>query len=382
MGSRCPSPFRLPVSVSAHARYDVLVGPGVLAEIGRYLNERVAGARPFVLTDERVGALYRARLDEALRAGGHDPVWLTIPDGERSKSLETFGRLLVELGEKGADRRAALVNFGGGVICDLGGFVASAYMRGIRYVNVATSLIAQLDASIGGKVAVNTAAAKNVVGAFHHPSLVVNDPDLLATLSDRDLLSGVAEAIKVAIIASPELFSFLSASHAAIRARDPAALARLVADAARIKMELVAPDPLERDLRRSLNFGHTIGHAIETEFGYGCIRHGEAVAVGMGIATALARTRGRISAADAEAIFELLHAYDLDRLLPDFPAARVVERLAMIRLIRGNLLCYVMPTRIGAVEFTEEVSESDLAAALADRRAVLETERDGAAART
>jgi 3-dehydroquinate synthase len=365
---------RFAVRVPSEASYEVHVAPGLLADVGRRHVERFrlsglpeerevpeAGfARPFVLTDARVGALHGAALKAAFSAVGPPPAFLTVPEGETSKQLATFERLISELDRLGADRRAVLYCFGGGMVSDLGGFVASAYMRGIRYVNVATSLIGQLDAAVGGKVAVNTPVAKNLVGAFHHPSLVLCDPALLATLSPRDFRSGIAEAIKVAIIASPALFAFLSSRRDALVARDPAALSTLVLEAARLKMELVGIDPYERDLSRPLNFGHTVGHALESAFAYRGLRHGEAVAVGMAIATELARRRRLLAAGVAAEILALLRRFDLADLVDDFPAERVAEHFRTIRQIRGGHLHFVLPVAIGRVEFSDDVATSEL----------------------
>jgi 3-dehydroquinate synthase len=319
-------------------------------------------AKPFVLADAEVLRLHGEALAAAFSAEGLAPEVVPIPAGETSKSLVQFERLIGELGRRGADRRAVLHCFGGGMTSDLGGFVASAYMRGVRYANVPTSLIGQLDAAIGGKVAVNTGEAKNLIGAFHHPSLVVCDPALLATLSARDFRSGIAEAIKVAVITGPGLFEFLRARRDELVARDPAALAQLVLEAARLKMELVGADPYEDDLR-ALNFGHTIGHALESEHAYRGLRHGEAVAVGMALATEIAARRRLLAARDADAIFSLLAAYDLAGLQEELPADRIAARLRTIRLIRGGHLHFVLPTALGQVAFSDDVEPADLAEA-------------------
>ena len=366
-------PARFTVRVPSAPSYEVHVAPGSLADIGRRHLEAFAGAQPFVLTDSRVGERHGPALRAAFAAAGLAPEFLTVAEGEPSKSLATFERLIGELGRLGADRRAVLHCFGGGMVSDLGGFVASAYMRGIRYVNVATSLIGQLDASVGGKVAVNVPAAKNLVGAFHHPSLVLCDPNLLATLGPRDFRSGIAEAIKVAVIASAPLFSFLCTNRDALVARDPTTLATLVFEAARLKMELIGADPYESDLRRPLNFGHTVGHALEAALAYRGLRHGEAVAVGMAIATELARRRRLLADGDAAAILTLLCRYDLVNLVDEFPTARVANHFRTIRLIRGGHLHFVLPVAFGRVEFTDDVTTHELGEAfLAVRNAMEE----------
>jgi len=348
------------VSVRDESHYDVLFEPGLLARYGTVLRGVVGDARPFVLTDRRVHRLYGRRLFDALRSAGYAPELLVVPDGERSKTLETFARLLERLAERECDRHAVLVCFGGGVISDLGGFVASAYMRGIRYVNLATSLLGQIDACVGGKVAVNLPVGKNLIGAFHHPVHVAGDPDCLKTLSERDFRSGIAEGIKVAILDGPVLFRFLERERDALRARESEPLTHLVGEATRVKMDWIGRDPYEQDLRRPLNLGHTRGHPLETEFGYRGIRHGEAVAIGMGVATCIAEERGEIDAADAQRIFALLAAYDLlgfdEPIRPD----SVLEHMRVVRLIRGRRLHFVLPQAIGRVHITDELDDADI----------------------
>jgi 3-dehydroquinate synthase len=337
--------------------------------VKRYGEALVAAAearRVIVLTDRRVERLYRTVLARSLEEAGVRHEWIVIAEGERSKSLATFARVLERLVELGCDRRTLLVNFGGGVVSDLGGFVAATFMRGLRYANCATTLIGQLDASIGGKVAVNARVAKNLFGAFHHPAHVGCDPTLVRTLSSRDFRSGMAEAIKVAILDGPPLFGLLEREHARIRARDPYLLTEVIGLAAQIKMQSIARDPYEQDLRRPLNLGHTIGHPIETEYSYKRIRHGEAVAIGLGVATCVASRRRLIPAADAGRIFDLLVRYDLLGFLEPVRADALFEHMRYVRLIRGSRLHFVLPTRVGGVTITEDVSRADLAQAFED----------------
>lgn len=347
------------VRVEDARSYDAVFAPGLLKDYGRLVRPLVEGA-VVVLTDRRVRRLFGDALAASFAAEGIEPGWIEIAEGERSKSLPVFGKTLQRLAEAQFDRRGLLVCFGGGVVSDLGGFVASAYMRGVRYANCATSLLAQVDACVGGKVAVNTDKAKNLVGAFWHPVHVAADTSLHARLSHRDYRSGLAEAIKVGIIADPALFARFETDRARLAARDPQALAEIVRRAAEVKMELISRDPYERDLRRPLNFGHTIGHAVETEFGYRKIRHGEAVGIGMGVATAIARRRGTVDAATADRIFAVLAAYDLlgfsEPLRPD----SIVAHVRYVRLIRGKRLHFVLPRAIGDVEITEEMRDEEL----------------------
>ena len=352
--------FEFTVRVPTEYHYGVLYRSGLLNQYGTLLKQTLGDRAVAVLTDNRVNKLYGAPFLRSFQEAGIEPELLVVPEGETSKSMETFARLLDELAERKFNRRAVLVNFGGGVITDLGGFVASAYMRGITYVNFGTSLLAQIDSCVGGKVAVNARVAKNMIGAFHHPSHVAGDPALLKTLSFRDFKSGLAEGIKVSIIMSPELFTLLETERERILKRDPRILVPVIGMASKLKMDMISLDPYEDDLRRPLNFGHTIGHPIETEFAYKKIRHGEAVGIGMGVATVVARNKGILPAAAADRIFDLLHAYDLLGFSEPINPDHVVEHVRYVRLIRANKLHFVLPRELGEVLITDDVTNGDL----------------------
>ncbi len=326
----------------------------------------------FVLTDHRVGSLYGRKLEDSLRGAGVPNKVLIIPGGEESKSLAVFGDLLERLAEMGCARRSLLVNFGGGVVTDLGGFLASSYMRGIDYVNLPTSLLAQVDAAVGGKVAVNTGRAKNLVGAFHHPRHVAADTELLATLPGKDYAAGLAEVVKTALIDGEELFHFLEANGGPILERDPLVTADLVFRTSHAKMRLVAKDPYEKELRRELNLGHTLGHPIETEFQYRGIRHGEAVAVGMGVACLVAEEKGILARSGLERIFDLLQAFGLLWREAPIPPDKVVERLRYVKLVRGGNLHFVLPAGIGRMVITNSVSEGELIRGIEEYEAEVE----------
>lgn len=358
-GSAAPSTeFR--VELERRFAYRFTCRPGLLDDYGAHLARTVGRPRIVVVTDERVLELHGAALARSLSRAGHRYDVLAVPPGETSKSLENFERLLGDFTALHVDRRSLVVCFGGGVISDLGGFAASAYMRGIAYANLPTTLIGQLDASIGGKVAVNTAEAKNLIGAFHHPIDVACDPRLLATLDARELRSGAAEGIKVALIDGVELFERIEREAARLDARDPAFLAALVAEAARIKVRLLAPDPFEHDLRRPLNLGHTLGHPLETAYAYRGLRHGEAVAVGIGIATCLARRRSLLAPADAERILALLARADLLWTGEELPVDLLLDGLEHVRRIRAGKLHFVLPTAIGGVQIVDELAPREL----------------------
>jgi 3-dehydroquinate synthase len=358
--------------VTARARrsdaYTVHVVSG-MRELLERLAGLVDGAAAAVVTDETVHELYGAALVRGLRAAGVDPLVRTVPAGESSKSLTQAIALWDWLADSDLARRDVVVAFGGGVIADLGGWVASCYMRGIPYVNVPTTLLAQVDGALGGKVAVNHPLAKNLLGAFHQPLGVVADVGLLRTTTSRHLRAGLAEAIKKAIIASPEYLAFIEANADALLARDDDALRQLVVSAAAIKTQLIARDPYEADLRRPLNFGHTIGHPLETVTGYGPLLHGEAVAFGMVVESRIAAARGLLADDLLARIVELLRRCGLPTAAGDLPVAidpdAVLAAMEKVRLIRAGSLRFVLPVAPGETVIADDVTEDEVRDALA-----------------
>jgi 3-dehydroquinate synthase len=329
----------------------------------------LVGARGVaILADETVDVLYGRTLVAGLRAAGLDPLVRTVPAGEATKSLESAVALWHWLAGSDLARRDVLINFGGGVIADLGGWVASAYMRGLPYINVPTTLLAQVDGALGGKVAVNHALAKNLLGAFHQPTGVVAGIPFLSTESGRHLRAGLAEAIKKAMIASPEYWEFLETHADALLRRDPDMLERLVRSAAAIKTALIERDPYERDLRRPLNFGHTIGHPLETVTGYGPLLHGEAVALGMVVESRIAVARGLLDPELLERLIDLLARCELPIRAGDLASAvdgdAVLAAMDKVRLIRAGSLRWVLPTALGETEIADDVTEAEIRAAL------------------
>jgi 3-dehydroquinate synthase len=304
---------------------------------------------------------------------------LTIPAGETSKTRKSWSRLTDELLDSGFGRDSAIVALGGGVVGDLAGFVAATDMRGIAFVQVTTWLLAVMDAGIGGKTGVDTRAGKNLVGAFHHPSLVIVDPAALATLPRAQLQSGLAEAVKHAVIASAPEFDWLAANLAALlrQGGPPIEVAdRLVRRNIEIKAEIVARDEREGDLRKTLNFGHTIGHAIESLSGYAML-HGECVAVGMVVEAKIAARLGVGESSLAGAIAQLLHDAGLPTALPDSMApAAVLDATRSDKKARGGVVEYALPARLvemaGADRgYTTPVADALVLEALSERRATL-----------
>jgi 3-dehydroquinate synthase len=327
------------------------------------------GAAVAVITDDVVEALYGATLTRGLRAAGKEPLVRVIPSGEASKSLDEAVAAWHWLADSDMARRDTLLTFGGGVIADLGGWVASAYMRGIPYINVPTTLLAQVDGALGGKVAANHPVAKNLLGAFHSPVGVVANVAFLQSTSSRHLRAGLAEAIKKAMIASPEYWDFIDGHVDALLQRDAGALERLVHCAAAIKTALIERDPYERDLRRPLNFGHTIGHPLETVTGYGPLLHGEAVAFGMVVEARIARARGLLDQATLDRLVDLLRRCDLPTTaaalaVPVAPDA-VVAAMEKVRQIRAGSLRYVLPVALGETVIADDVTEDEVRHALA-----------------
>jgi 3-dehydroquinate synthase len=321
-----------------------------------------------VITDETVDWICAERIAKWLSGAGIAVQKTAIPAGERSKSLPTAIGLLDWLARRETRRRDIVLAVGGGVVIDTAGWVASAYMRGVPYINLPTTLLAQVDAAIGGKVAVDHDIAKNLIGAFYAPQAVVSCIGWLTTLDTRQVRSGLAEVIKMAVICSPQLFGFIERHLEPLLALDEACLRTLVHAASAIKCALVERDPYETDLRRTLNFGHTVGHAVETATGYGPVLHGEAVAYGMAVAVRVALARGVLAPAVAEGIIGLLRAAGLPASPAELPvsppAGAVIAALAKVRQVRDGSLRFVLPAGLGSALIAEDVSDSEIRAAL------------------
>jgi 3-dehydroquinate synthase len=333
------------------------------------LAEAVGGRMVAMITDEEVDKLHAERIKQWLSGHASKVQKIVLPPGETSKSLPTACHLLDWLAQSDMRRRDILVAVGGGAIIDTTGWVASIYMRGISYINLPTTLLAQVDAAIGGKVAVNHDTAKNLIGAFYAPDLVVSCTSWLGTLDARQFRAGLAEAIKLAVISSTQLLAFIEQHLESLAALDRTCLQSLVHAASSIKCTLVERDPYEVDLRRTLNFGHTVGHAVETVTGYGPVLHGEAVAYGMAVAVRVAAARGVLPPAVAARIAGLLRAVGLPVLLGELrvaPAAEdVIVALDKVRQVRDGSLRFVLPTGIGSALIVDDVGHDEIRSALA-----------------
>lgn len=348
------------VSVPGH-QYDAIIGQGTRALV-RELAHRLSPRRPpILLTDETVGQLHAAALRAALPAPHH---YLTVPPGEASKSLATAARLYDELAVLRVERGDLLLAFGGGVISDLGGFVAATWHRGMRFITLPTTLEAAIDASVGGKTGLNHAAGKNLIGVFHQPSAVVVDTEFLATLPARDHVAGLAESVKHAMIADSGFFDWHEQRAAALAARDPALFDELIARNLAIKATIVAADEREAGPRMFLNYGHTIGHAIEQQLQYQ-LRHGECVALGMIVENELVRARGWLAAEVATRMRRLLEVLGLPVRLPAPLAAADVLRLCRAdkKALHGALRLAVVRA-VGKPECVADFADHEVEAAL------------------
>ncbi|NNJ27780.1 3-dehydroquinate synthase [Alienimonas chondri] len=348
--------------------YDILLEPGSSAALPRFLTERLPDCRAaVVVTDEHLQTVATPMAD-ALRGVGVTAKVHVVAAGERSKSLESMHGIFEALLDLKADRRACLVAVGGGVVGDLTGYAAASYMRGIALVQVPTSLLAMVDSSVGGKTGVNLPRGKNLVGAFHQPAGVLIDPDVLATLPDREYHGGLAEVVKYGVISDAEFFAWLEKHAEAILAREAGVLVPLIARCCELKAAVVAADEFETTgVRATLNYGHTFAHAFENLAGYGVLSHGEAVSVGMTCAARLAVARGMIEQAVFDRQTALLQRFQLPIELPAAVDASADAVLAAMRSDKKNVagaLRLVLPVRLGEVRIFADVPEEQVAAAL------------------
>lgn len=349
----------------APSPYDIVIEPGGLDDLGRLVCEVAPHERCALLADANVAAIYGSRAAESLQRAGYDVTTAAIPPGESHKTLDTVRAMYDAMLDAKLERRSPVIALGGGVVGDTAGFVAATYLRGVPFVQCPTSLLAMVDASVGGKVGVNVPQGKNLIGAFYQPSVVVMDPLLLATLPPRELRCGLAECVKHAMIRSESLFNWIAEKLPHIQANDPATLVELLQRNVRIKATIVMEDPTEQNVRAHLNFGHTFAHAIEATAGYGVIEHGEAVALGMIAATKLSIDLGRCDPAVLEQLTALLQAIGLPTHASLAEIDRLMGAMRLDKKVKHDRIRFVVTDGIGQVEVIDNAPESQVRAAWA-----------------
>lgn len=346
---------------AAHS-YPALVGSGLLEQVGERTRKYLPRKTCAIISDDNVAPLFGDRIKRSLDSANFQPTLITIPAGERSKTLEQAGAICDQMIAAGLDRRSFVIGLGGGMIGDISGFVAAIYHRGVPHVQIPTTLLAMVDSSIGGKTGVNTADGKNLIGAFHHPSLVIDDVEVLKTLPPREFNQGFAEIIKHAVIVDAEMFGALKDT----QATDARALQSLIKRNIEIKSKIVAKDERDQSGERALlNFGHTIGHAIERAGDYRKFLHGEAVSLGIVAACAISIKKAGLSPGQRDAIVDLLRQFNLPTQLPKvFPREKIIETLKFDKKFKGGNVRFVVTPRIGSARLATDVTMQDIRKAI------------------
>jgi len=335
--------------------YPALVGSGLIASTGEEVAKRLRCPRCAIISDTNVAPLLADRVKQSLTSSGFQPTLITIPAGEKSKTLEQAGAICDHMIAASLDRQSFIVGLGGGVVGDISGFVAAIFHRGIPHVQIPTTLLAMVDSSIGGKTGVNTGAGKNLIGAVHHPSLVIDDLDVLKTLPQREFNQGFVEIIKHAIIADAEMFD-------ALKDVDLKNLTPLIRRNIEIKSRIVAKDERDRTGERALlNFGHTVGHAIERAGDYSEFLHGEAISLGIVAACDVSMRKAGLPRDQRDAIVDLLQKFELPtRLPPNFPREKIFEALPFDKKFESGEVRFVVTPRIGSAHLSKDVTMEDM----------------------
>ena len=334
--------------------YDIVIGPGCLDRLGPLMRSFDLTDRALVVTHPGIGSLYGERTTESLRSAGFEPAVIEVPDGEGQKSLEWAEKLYDAMLSHRMDRRSPVIALGGGVIGDLAGFASATFLRGVPFIQAPTSLLAQVDASVGGKVAVDHRRGKNLIGAFYQPLLVLASLDTLDSLPDRELHAGMAEVIKYGVIADAGLFAYIEGRLDEILGRDSGVLAHLVARSCEIKADVVAGDEREQGRRAILNFGHTMGHAIETQTG---MLHGEAVSIGMVYAARVAERMGMVDGGSVRRLIDLVRRIGLPQRCDGLDVSGTIETMKLDKKSVGGRLRFILPSRIGEVVIRDDVPD-------------------------
>ena len=347
--------------------YDIHIGASLLAQTGQLLKEIGFSDKLAIITNPSLKKLYASPLEQSLNGDGFQVAILEVPEGEEHKSLETAGRLYQQLTDFFAERTTPVLALGGGVIGDLAGFVAATYLRGVPLIQIPTTLLAQVDSSIGGKVAVNHGQLKNKIGAFYQPRLVISDTATLQSLTAADFADGLAEAIKHGVIRDEEYFTYIEGNLDRIKALDGRALEKVVFGSARIKAAVVAKDERDFGLRNILNYGHTIGHAIESVSDFNMV-HGQAVAIGMLVAARISNRMGLLESNEVDRLKALVERAGLPTEIPDLDAEDLVRSMRHDKKIVGGRIKFVLPRTIGEVFVTDDVNLSLVEQVLRERK--------------
>ena len=358
----CLNPKRVSVDLGARS-YDIIIQAGLIDSLAKHGTVLLAANHAVVITDEKVGSIYLDRVVQQLKTTIGRVDSIAVPDGERSKSIRESGKLWNRLLKLNSDRHSIVIALGGGVVGDLAGFVAATFARGIRLVQIPTSLVAQVDSSVGGKVGINLTVAKNMVGVFCQPAGVLIDPQALATLDDANYFSGLAEVVKYGVIMDREFFEFIEANAANLVNRDDQTLTTVIAKCCELKAEVVRDDEREEGRRAILNYGHTFGHAIEAVYGYGQYLHGQAISIGMHCAAKLANRLGLVDEAFVlrqKSLFESLH---LPTFVPQGKEIELVKAMHRDKKVARGVLRVVLPTKLGEVEIVDSPGDDHLASA-------------------
>jgi len=353
---------RLPILLKDHP-YEVIMGSGVLSRSGEFVAQKLKPGKCALVTDSNVAPLYGDLVKTSLDLAGFPTTLIVVPAGEKSKSLAEVERVCDQMIAAGLDRGACVVALGGGVIGDLAGFVASVYYRGIPYVQIPTTVVAQVDSAVGGKTGVNSQGGKNLIGAFHQPKVVVSDPNTLQTLPKREFNEGLAEIIKHAVIRDADMLDEFPLS-------DGTDMGALVARNVKIKGQIVAEDEFERHGTRALlNFGHTVGHAIEAVGGYGRFLHGEAISIGIAAALALSIKKAGLSHDEAEKVLRVLFSCELPIKLPsDISSDALITALRRDKKFEAGEIRFILTGQLGSAFVSKDISEEDIREALAGLR--------------
>ncbi len=337
--------------------YNIYVGPGLLMQTVRRLKESGFAGKLVIITNPIVKRLYGNALKQSLAREGFKVTVLQVPDGEEQKSLEVAGRLFNELTDFYAERTTPILALGGGVIGDLTGFVAATYLRGVPLIQIPTTLLAQVDSSIGGKVAVNHGRLKNKIGAFHQPRLVISDISTLRTLPTREFTGGLAEVIKYAVIGDNEFFAYLETNLDQIKSLDERLLEEIVYRSAKIKAEIVEKDEKDLGLRNVLNYGHTVGHAIESASDFK-VEHGKAIALGMLAAARISNKLGLLDKNELVRLKDIIQGANLTTELPKLEVENIIQAIKHDKKILRGKVRFILPKALGGVFITDEVSLS------------------------